>query len=125
MKKVLPTLLLLLLPFLMFAQKQQKAQYKFQKELHGDEWSPQKDIDYKFVFNFKTKEMDRIASDGNRKTFRIASVSDATDDQTLEDCKLLFLEYDGEKVKMILYRSEERGLRIIKNGGEVTHYYTK
>lgn len=125
MKKVLYLIVLLTLPSLAFAQKVQKCNYKFQKELVGEEWSSQKEIDIKFVFNFKNKELERISAEGERKTFRLASVSDATDDQTLEDCKLIFLEYDGEKLKMILYKSEERGLRIIKNDGRIFHLYTR
>lgn len=124
MKQVLFYTLFLLLPMLTYAQKPLKFSYKNKREysLASKEWTKQSDADAKFTFNFKTKTVEQTLDGGALKTYTIRNYSEATDDETMEDCYLIYIE--GESQRLMLYKREERGLRIIQESGAITNYYT-
>jgi len=124
MKQVLFYTLFLLLPMFAFAQKTLKFNYKNKKEysLASKEWTKQSDADAKFVVNFKTKTIEQSLDGGALETYVIRNYSEATDDETMEDCYLIYLE--GESQRFILYKREERGLRIIQESGAIANYFT-
>jgi hypothetical protein len=124
MKKLLVLCFFLSLPMFVFAQKSFKCSYTKKKEYSAanDKWINSTDAESKFFINLKTKKFE-LNTDGSSKTYNIEKYTKATDDSSMEDCYLIHLS--EEKIKVIFFEKEEKGLRIIKQNAPVVNYYTK
>lgn len=109
------------------AQRNLKLNFKLEKNYSAtsEQWSKAKNVTFKYIFKFRKKEIIEIGEGGTEKVYKMTSWSEATDDQTLEDCFLVFTKDGDEALRMIVYKNEKRGLRIIKKNGNIKHYYSK
>jgi hypothetical protein len=126
MKQIIFITFALLISSTVFAQRNLKFNFKHQKEYSAtsDNWSKVENINLKYIFKFKKKEIIKV-TDSGEETLQMTSWSEATDDQTLEDCFLIFAKDGGEALRLILYKNEARGVRIIKKNGNIQHYFTQ
>jgi hypothetical protein len=124
MKKIIVFTLFMTLPMFLFAQKSFKCSYTKKKEYSAatDKWINSTDAESKFTINLKAKKFE-LNTDGSAKTYNIEKYTKATDDASLEDCYLIHLS--EEKIKVVFFEREEKGIRIIKENGPIVNYYTK
>ncbi len=127
MKQILCMGLLFMLPLWVIGQRNLKFNYKQIRTYNAasSNWSQVKEADRKYVFKFKKNEIVQSSKDGSAVVHPISSFSEATDEHTLEDCYLIFTEIDGVKLRLVLYRDDSKGLRIIQKNGDIENYFNE